>query len=590
MLQSLYIQDLAIIHKLTLSFSGGLMMITGETGAGKSILIKALDALSGKKISSSIIRESSNAARIVAVFDLSSEHIVWTFLQKAGISFVGNELIIRRQIYRQKRSQTWINDVLVSGNLLRLIFPEMIEIISQHQTQQIFDVKKHQALIDHFLSDRTLLEGYRLAYRCCQEIEKTLKKKAENYTNNEKNFDYIKFRCEQIKSFSPTENDYSHCFALDKKAEKSYKNQEHLGRIMEIFDQGYQQQGLTVGVQEIIHQLESLSSKEWDPFLQDLEKVLSILDECHFELTKKMEKTSYTEDDFAQAQERLAGYQELFRIADVSNISDLLHYQQNLEAGLEAREYFQEDFEKTLLEWESQLRVLGEISKKLSISRRRVSISLIKDLKKELKDLMMSHTKIKIAFHSIQAKTQDKSPSCLSENNQKAYETLMTSWRSFAEYGQESLEILLATNAQSQFQSFKHLASGGEASRILLAIKKIFSRQNSVQAIVFDEIDTGVSGANATEVGRKIMELASCKQIICISHLPQVAVYADRHFLVSKKQEGKQKTFEVCVTALTEQERVQEIARLLSGKNVTAYSLKHADELIRSSRLSTSSR
>jgi DNA repair protein RecN (Recombination protein N) len=574
----LSIKDLAIINSLQIEFEGGFNVITGETGAGKSILIKALNLLLGGKASPDTVRKGAEQALIVGEFQIPKAHEAVRFLKDYGILYEVEDskiaLIVRRQLNAKGKSFGWINDVAVTGQALKDIGGALVDIFGQHENQKLLNPHRHSNYIDQFLKDKTqplkVSELYQKANAELKQIEQTL----SLFREGMKNQDYLAFRFDELKKLGPTEEDYQQIKTLCESSDKLVALRDVFARALTPLE-GSEDGSVSQSIKESAKILGHLP--EAQPLKERLLALLPEIEDISFELSKKMESFDVDENELEEAQARLYAYQDLFRKMGAKEIHELLAEKERLERELKAMETVEETLEdslKNLMATATQLKKEAEL---LDVMRKKTFSVIKKSVETELADLAMPgarfHAEWKASTHSVPAITLEAFPK-LSTHWEKSRGIL----EGISEKGIEIPEFLLASNPGEATLPLVRIASGGELSRIMLALKKALAADAETCVLVFDEIDAGISGRVADVVGKKMRELSENFQVVCISHLPQVAVYSDAHFLVEKG--GKNQRTETRIVRLSEEESAEEIARLLSGAKVTAASINNAKNLI----------
>lgn len=599
MIHRLHIKGLAIIEELNIEFGDGFNVITGETGAGKSILIKALSFLMGQRVGADVIRNGFDQATVTGEFSLTEGHQAIDFLNRLGIPFESNEgvasLIVRRQINDKGRSLAWVNDVALTHSSLKELSQELVDIFGQHDNQRLMKPEFHLSYLDSFLEDGEISRGFKHDFQEIMENLKELKRTVENVAVGTRDLDYRLFRLSELEEFKPSTEDFQKVKEITESSRKALDLKEGLSGVLQTIE------GEGGSVNEILwaslKKLGRLCDKEENGALSELfskgESLASELDSYVFELNQRLTHLEVDEQAIEEAQSRLFGYQELFRKHGVKEVEALILEYEKLKLETLSREELAERVEKELSSLVSKSNKLSEKAKRLSELRFKAGNKIRKEVEKELRDLAMPGARFDVRWteSGTQREILDLSvfgSTKLIELGKKLFENL----EGMSTQGFDEAEFMLASNLGEPLMPLLKIASGGELSRIMLALKKALVADADTCVLVFDEIDTGISGRVADVVGQKMKSLSDAFQVLCISHLPQVAVYADAHFLVKKeaktgsKKQGSVRT-ESMIVRLSREESTSEIARLLSGSEVSRAGLENARALLDKARKKT---
>lgn len=588
MLREIQISGLAIIDQSVIEFGPGLNIITGETGAGKSIIVKALGLLLGAKSDAGMIRSEREQASVCAEFSLSKNSELLEKAIELGLTDPAgtqDTLLIRRTIYRNGRSKAWINDHPVTINTVRFIAEELLDLFSQHESHAMLNAKHHLGYIDQFLKDQTAKPDYQTRYQSVQKNLRVLFDEVSKLTKLKQEEDYLSFRYKEFEVLEPSESDYEEITEEINHLENSWQHREWLSEANQIIEASSDYQ---VALQKIYKISQSLSGAGKD-FLEFSELAKTAVDAFN-ELSYFVSRFNNDDDNGNESQmeslrSRLSEYKELMRKTGSESIADLVQKGNDLAGQLESIVLLEAGLDKTLIQIRKDTQLLMQAAAKLSKERVAAAKIVAKDLEGELKSLVMPNARVSLEFAPVHSALQfPEMLGSLSDSHKKILAEIADALTQLNSGGLEQAQFLLSANPGESLKPLQKVVSGGELSRIMLALKKALSAGASTCVLVFDEIDTGISGLIADVVGQKLKELASNFQIICISHLPQVAVYADEHFLVSKSQ-SKDKT-ETSFEKLSPVNRQKEIARLLSGPKITPSSLANAKTLLSRSQTS----
>ncbi|NHM32183.1 DNA repair protein RecN [Neobacillus terrae] len=553
MLSELSIKNFAIIEALTISFEKGLTVLTGETGAGKSIIIDAVNQLVGSRGSAEFVRHGEDKAEIEGLFQLDNDnHPCFEKALEFGIEIEDGMVVLRRDISRSGKSVCRINGKLVTISTLREFGSSLIDIHGQHEHQELMDETKHLLLLDQFGGTEIIsaLSEYESIYRKYEQTVSRIKQLSENEQQTAHRLDLIRFQHEEIQNAQLKLNEDDELFEERRKL-------SNFERIFESVQSGYnaltgEQQGLD-WISLVMGHLEDAAAI--DPAYKELSESVSssfyALEDAAHSLRNELDLLEYDPQRLDEIETRLNEMNQLKRKYG-KTIPEILEYAAKIEEELETLQNKETHIGQLEKELASLRKDLSIEARNLSGIRKKWAEKLTKLIHKELKDLYMAKTVFEIRFES-----ED---------------------RKFLPNGSDIVEFYISTNPGEPLKPLSKIASGGELSRIMLALKSIFSKHQGVTSIIFDEVDTGVSGRVAQAIAEKIFKVAINSQVLCISHLPQVAAMADTHLYISKlTKAGRTKT---SVTALNQQEKISEIGRMISGVEITDLTKQHAKELL----------
>lgn len=551
MLQELVIENFTIISKLSLSFQPGMSALTGETGAGKSIIIDAVNLLIGGRSQTSFIRHGSKKAVLQGLFSIQKDDQLYRLLETYGIDLVDDSLLIQRELMDTGRTNCRINGLLVNTSILREIGHYLVDIHGQYDHQKLMNENIHLELLDSFGGKK--LQQQKKRYQKAYTDFKDLENKVVNSRKNEQEFaqriDLLRFQKMELEEADLQSKEEDLLLEEREKLANFQKISliltETLASLIEgnppILDHLAHTQSELQKIADFGSKLQKIS--------ENISSAYYLLQETTTMLNREIESLFYDEDRLNEVETRLELIRQLKRKYGES-LSDVIRYYEGISLELEEKE----DFAHRSIEWENFLaekyRLVMQEGEILSKLRAKVAKSLIKKIEQELQELYMDKTIFEVEFRPKLQK--------------------------ITESGLEEVQFLIAPNIGEGLKPLAKIASGGEMSRILLALNSIFSDAQKIPTLIFDEIDTGVSGRVAEAITKKISKLSKNAQVLCITHLPQVAAYADNQFLIEKDIQGKRT--QVKVKCLQEEARIQEIARMLSGENITPLSLEHAKE------------
>lgn len=545
MLKSLFISSFVIIDQTIVDFDEGMTALTGETGAGKSIIINALEQLCGARASSSLVRKGSKKAVIEGVFDMNDS--IQKILDELNIDG-DDDLIITKEILDNGRSTIKINYRTVTNSALKQVAPYLLDIHSQYQTQDIFNVKNHLKILQSFMNhqDGSLLSEYHKHYFEYKKISQKIKKLEQEDLSDER-IEYYQKQYDELKDFEYTDE------IIDQLEEelRMMKNYESMHKYMTDFNGAMSdKQGALNQINDALSALGHMNDTEsfsalYDEFYNQYYSMQDIVDR----IETAFDSIDFDEYRFNELQEELFTIHRLQRKYGYS-VDDIYQAQTELKEKLDAalnREDVLADLNK---QKDQAYHEAYQIASKLTSLREEQGLIFVDALEKELKDLYLPDAKLKVDIKEC----------------------------SLSDTGKDDITFMVSMNKGQAFTPLNETASGGEISRLMLAIKTITMNQNQMNTLVFDEIDTGVSGKVADAIGLKMHSISLNNQVLCITHLPQVAIHADHHYAI-KKLSHDEETYST-LAVLSEDERIEEIAKMLSGDVVTAEAIDNAKRLL----------
>ncbi|ELI5451888.1 DNA repair protein RecN [Staphylococcus pseudintermedius] len=552
MLQSLSIKQFAIIDTLDIQFSDGLTVLSGETGAGKSIIIDAIGQLIGMRASSEFVRHGEKKAIIEGIFDIDDATDAIRQLETLGIDINEDFLIVKREIFSSGKSICRINNQTVTLQDLRQVMQSLLDIHGQHETQSLLKQKYHVELLDRYADGEYIkeLQQYAQSYEQHQEKIKELEALESADQALLQRLDLMKFQYDELKEAQLKEGEIEQ-LEIDI---KRIQNSENLSLALNaayvtltdehaITDRLYTLSSELQNVNQILPETFEKLKEEVDQFYYTLE-------DAKHQIYEEINQTEFDEQYLNELESRMNLLNNLKRKYG-KDISDLMIYQEKIADEINKIENYEESTSKLREEIQQLSQQVQEDGEKLTKARRIVARQLRDRIVNEIQYLQMKDANLEISF--------------------KPYETPQKD-------GLERIGFLISPNKGEPLKSLNKIASGGELSRIMLALKSIFVRAHGQTAILFDEVDSGVSGQAAQKMAEKMKDIASVIQVICISHLPQVASMSDHHLYISKHEKDDRTT--TTVRELTGDARIDEIARMISGATVTELTRQNAKEMI----------
>ncbi len=564
MLEYLRIRNYALIDDLKVNFKNGFSVLTGETGAGKSIIIGALSIILGEKASSEYIRTGEKKAIIEATFDIANNLEVISILKNSGIDFEKAEpLILRREINVDGKNRNYINSTPVTLSKLKETGDFLVDIHGQHEHQYLLKINTHIDLLDRFGDidkDKEVLAGKFQQYI---DLKNTLEKLQMNEQEKTRMIELLKFSIDEIEKAELKQNE-------DIELEKEFNLLNNQEKIIQSIEKSY----------SILYGSENNMYSELNDTITELSEVEKY-DSNIVNVKQKLEESYYLiEDAVAILRDYKAGFNFSSKRLDTvierielikklkkkygETIKDVLAHKEKSIQDLDAIEKSEEEIEKVLEQIQEIEKELNKLAVNLS-GRRKVVAKLFEEkIVEHLNDLDMKKCdfKVNIAY-------QEKEDGIVKIDN-KRYK--------LTENGIDHIEFLIAPNVGEEIKPLRKIASGGEMSRIMLALKTVLNEVDKVNTLIFDEIDVGIGGKTSDVVGKKMKFLSHNKQIILITHQPQIARYANDHFFIQKEVSGNRTS--VKLKELTKQTRIIELARMVAGDKITETSLMHARELL----------
>ena len=548
MLSKITIQNFALIDSLHISLNNGLQVITGETGAGKSIILGALRLVLGERADVKAISNPENKSVVETEFRIDKQHI--SFFEENDLDFEENT-IIRREILPSGKSRAFINDVPVTLDVLKELSSKLIDIHSQFETSNLFSEEYQFKIIDGLSENKLLISAYQQDFNTYQKLNKTLQELENQLENSNKEADYQNFLLSELEEIDLESIDL-----------EELKNQvsigENAGNIIEnlnyISGRFYQEEiGVLDGLNDIKNKIQKIA--ENSPHFEELSKRL---DEAHLELKdihnqieNELEKVEIDPESLAAMTTLLNKINTLFLKHQVPDIEGLIEIRNQLSS----QQKNSQDLEKNIIDIENQLNQLTEklnaLASDISQNRKSAIPIFTEKIEKILKKLGLEKAKIEVE---------------------------LTNNENFNKFGKEHIQLLFQANTGFPLKPIQNAISGGERSRVMLSIKKIIAENTELPTLILDEIDTGVSGKVANEIGNVMQEMAENMQLIVITHLAQVAAKGSNNYKVIKEDvNGKTQS---TIIPLNEEQKLQEIAQLLSGDTITDAAIQQAKELI----------
>ena len=549
MLSVLHIENIAVIEQAEILFEGGFNVLTGETGAGKSIVIDAISAILGERTYRDVIRTGANRAFVSAIFTNIPQY---DWFSENQVEFDTQELQVQREIYADGRNVCRVNGRPVSVASLKKLGGRLINIHGQHDSQQLFDEENHLSYLDAFARDEQELEAYQQAFSAMQSVQREIQKLSMDESEKLRLVETLTFQIEEIRAANLVSGEEEQL----KERRKVLQNAEKLSDALRMADEalygGDSSDGAAGLLSNAEHALSRVStiSADMQTLHQKISDLMYSVQDAADELRAMRDDLSYSEGELEEIEERLDAIHKLKRKYGAS-VEDVLAYLADSEQRLDEIEFASDRIE-TLKKREAELQKetirQGEILREKRLSAAQAMESRICD---ELRQLDMPKIRFVCEF-----------------TPQQPMQT-----------GLDSVRFLMSANVGENLKPLSKVASGGELARILLAMKQVLAQQDGVPTLIFDEVDAGVSGRAAQKVAYKLWTVSKGRQVLCVTHLPQIAAMADAEYTVEKRVENE-RTY-TSVLHLDESGRKQELARLIGGSMITETTLAGAAELLR---------
>lgn len=552
MLKHLSVKNYALIDKLELSLPSGFSVITGETGAGKSIILGALNMVLGKRADLKVLRDESTKCVVEATFILKEDSLRG-FFDQYELDF-DSETIIRREITPSGKSRAFINDTPVNLSILNQLSARLIDVHSQHQNLLLADVNFQLGLLDAYAGNETLRQNYLEKHKLYQKLEKEISFITKNTDRQSIDLDYVNFLLKELQEANLESGEQERIEEDLKILEHAEEIQDKLNVAVKLIE-GEEIPGIAEGLSSIISSFRQLES--YQPHYKELAdrvKALQIeLEDIRQDAEQKANDTEYDPEKLEKLDDRLSQLINLQRKHHVECVDDLIDKREDLESQLDDVI----NAEANLKQLESKLEQAEKerelAATKLHKSRIKVAPTIEAEITKILSGLNMKDASLKI---------------------------LVNQGTEYTRLGNDHVDFSFSANKGMIAQPLSKVASGGEMSRVMLALKSIMARNNELASIIFDEIDTGVSGETAGKIGNILTEMGADMQVIAITHLPQIASAGSTHYMVQKTSNAHSTLTNI--VGLNENERVNELARLLSGEHITDAALANARNLLQS--------
>jgi DNA repair protein RecN (Recombination protein N) len=549
LLKSISIKNYVLIDELNISFSSGFSVITGETGAGKTILVDGISLLLGKRADLSVNRDKTKKCVIEGIFDIGAYNLKTIFdLNELDYD---SETILRREISPSGKSRAFINDSPVNLHQLSKIGSRIIDIHTQNQNLNILDQDFQFEIIDAFSNNNEIVDEFRFIFNQFQELQRKIEKLKLDKESLNQSIDYNKFILNELDSAN----------LFEENLEELEKNQVFLSNFEVISEELSfinnllidENIGIQTNIQKLLNSLSKISGKTEN--LNDLyERVLNLsteLDDINYELNEQFESLENNPEKLSLLIQKIDTVNTLLRKHSVNTIKDLKLVRDEFASKVDSTESIDEKIEEFEIKFNDLNDKLSKISKSITKKRMDAIPKFTADIELILKDLGMDNAKFKIELNSS---------------------------KNFNSFGMDDINFMFQANKGYEYKDLKSSASGGEMSRIMLAVKSIIAKYRKIPSIIFDEIDTGVSGAISQKMGHIMRSLSKYVQTFSITHIPQIAAMGSSHYKIYKYDEDN--ITKTTIIKLAEEERIVEIAKMLEGSSISESAINHAKRLM----------
>ncbi|MBE0570770.1 MAG: DNA repair protein RecN [Ignavibacteriaceae bacterium] len=563
MLKSFEVKDYALIEHISVEFGSGLNIITGETGAGKSILIDAMSLLLGERASTEVVRKGAQKSFVEGIFNVKGNKKVKSILEENDVDFT-DELIIRREISLKGSNRCFINDTPVNLNLVKEIGNLLVDLHGQHEHQSLLRTETHIDYLDEFGDYQILLQQYKKVYSELLSKENELKELREKESSIKDKRDFYSFQIKEIDTISPQEDEEESLVEALKILENSEKLAELTSEVyLLIYESDNSIQTSLSKVRTLLQKLSDIDKSFSDALSESESSLVQLQDISNFIRTYNS-KINLDQNEVEGKRERL-GAINLLKKKYGGSVKSIFDYRKKIGEEFELAENYSGKINELSENIFGLRKSAGSLAKSLSKQRGQAAKLVKRGIEQTLKELGIQEPQFKTEIFNAQ-----------SESETGVF--LDGKYFRATTKGIDEIEFFISTNPGEDLKPLAKVASGGEVSRIMLSLKSTLANNDKLPLLIFDEIDVGVSGRIAQKVGKALKSLSAYHQVISITHLPQIASLAEHHFSIEKVTQNERVISSI--KKLPESERITEIARLLSGEKITEASLKSARELI----------
>jgi DNA repair protein RecN (Recombination protein N) len=563
MIQSLFIKDFALIDELEVSFEEGLNILTGQTGAGKSIIIGALNMILGERADTEVIRQGAAKAIAEAIIRTNGNEEIDRLLEENAVE-KRPELILRREI-RSSGSRGFINDTPVTISVLKQVGDYLVDLHGQHDHQMLLKEENHRSVIDGFAEVKPALKAYQDSYEEMVELRKKLRKLQKRERDLQEKVELYRFQVKELEDAGLDPDEEEELEAEMNLLDNAEELDQKAGAIVELG------KGDEINVMDLLNQIKlhlddiARIEPEFESYREEISSArISIQETVQFaeRYRNKIEFSPNRLEKLRSRQNELNRLRKKYQ----RSIPELINYLHEIKSELNLAENFDLEIEKLEKTLSGKVEELAEKAKNLHDVRLKIGKNLAEQIEKELNNLAIQHADFEVRVDWIIS------------SEEQGWITVNGEPVECNEHGCDNIRLYISTNKGEEPKPLAKIASGGEISRVMLALKSIIAREQSLPVMIFDEIDNGISGEISEKVGRKMRRLSEKCQIIAITHQPQIASQAHKHYKVKKVEEDHRTVSQII--PLNENEHVTEVASLMSGEDITDAALKSAQELI----------
>ncbi|MCT4586375.1 MAG: DNA repair protein RecN [Carboxylicivirga sp.] len=549
MLKSLSISNYALIDKVEVTFDGGLTVITGETGAGKSVLLGALSLILGQRSDTGALLNKEQKCVVEGEFYIGNYGLV-KFFEESDVDY-DDVTIIRRELLPSGKSRAFVNDTPVNLSFLKNISAQLIDVHSQHQNLLLDDNGFHMMVIDTMAGNKSLIEKYQKKYAAYRKLQKAIDEMIADNAKQKADLDYMQFQFEQLDNAKLQKGEQAE---LEQSLEQLSHAEEIKTNLVEVVNNLSQEPSPVLDVlSDSINKLEKISSylPDGNELIKRIESARIDLKDLADDIETRAEDLDYNPEVIQQVQERINLIYDLQQKHRMDTVEELIALKEELQAKIDKVNFFDEELNSKKAELEVLKADLDKVCNKITSSRKNVFKPVKKSIEEKLQCLGIPHANFVI------------------EHSQS---------EDFTKNGKDEVEFLFAGNKGGQPAPINKVASGGEISRVMLSIKSLLSSSKGLPTIIFDEIDTGVSGEVADQMGQIMEQMGTSMQVISITHLPQITVKGDHHFKVFKTDKADKTISNI--RKLAHEDRVVEVAKMLSGSTLSDAAIENARALL----------
>jgi len=550
MLKSLYISNYALISELQIDFDKGFSVITGETGAGKSIILGALSLILGQRAESKALKTDADKCVIEAEFDISGYKYLGDFFKTNDLDVVSDSCLIRRELNSAGKSRAFINDTPVSLNVLRDLTNKLIDIHSQHDNLLLSNENYQLEVVDTIAQNASFLADYLEKFNAWQHLQSELKKLENNASRYAKELDFIQFQFKQLSDANLTENEQEELEIEQDTLVHAEEIKSELTKAQLLLDD---EKSVLPLLKEIITSVSKIKSyiPDGDNWSERLQTTYIELKDIKSEISSFADRVEFNPSRLEWVETRLSELYTLQKKYKVETVNELIEIRNEYDNQLQKIDSFDEEIEKLKQDITVAFELVKSTGELLTKSREKTALPIEKYMVEQLTKLGMPNIQFKVELNKL----ADYMPN-----------------------GIDEVQFLFSANKNRPVQPVQLIASGGEVSRLMLSIKSLIANKSDLPTIIFDEIDTGVSGEIAHRMGDIMQTMSAGMQVITITHLPQIAAKSSQHYRVYKDDSGLQT--QTYIEHLSIDARVKELAQMLSGKNLTEASILNARELL----------